>query len=541
MRSYLFKLLSLLALVLSGLFSLPAPEEQSLILTKEKLSSLSNSIHPSSEIDDYLESIVQYQDILLYYMAESSSSSNFYYGLKQLTPVLEKLWLDIDFDQVPLSKLSPQYENGLYINSYKTNRTLSKEEREKFFSEEEKIYNAAKTVEVEVLNLENIDALEAEIIYNFVLLPSGDVFFSPENMNRKVYHLRDDGTKESHKLFTHPNHTILAGSPHQEVLTAGAFILYKHEDSRLFFVSNKSGHFAPNYSSLHLFKEQFAEFGVNTNSIILLPDLDLTGKMLKKSPSFPFPIMQNQEQFLKAYSLALNNWKEANENTNMKEILQLIAMDGVVKKETYLKLKEYRKHGLTLMNAYRVFDESHKANKAFKKLLKRLGHFNDVMAHQKPEQIAAGAQKLFFFLEKEEFDLNKMQFTPSSPESFQEKIQESLLAIDESFQEDALSPETFHKLKKNIRCLGNLFKLQSKTYYAYRMSKAAMDLCNEMNDELGLEYDEYIAKVLEKKAGNIDLVIIPQSAKTKYFKLRSHLSRHFDCKLYPAEELESAA
>lgn len=511
---------------------------------KKRLDSLNyEARHYVKSNQEILLLLSRYQDALLTFLRESENAEVYIQGMQEIynstTNVRHCSFYglkEINFYNFALPEMVPQCVtldyNGssctAFYNTFKLNHELNPEEREKLFLQEEKHYLrdaicAPFTVDEEVLK-----QLEPEKIYNFVLLPDGIVRFALERPDQRQYHV--DENNESSEKFTHPNHSILAGSGDQIVISAGAITFFESNNKRLYFVSNKSGHYRPLITSLDEFRKWLKTQGVDESLVILLPDVDISKFLLEHYTDVEIPVSITQQTSANLFEIAKCKWQNTLECIDKSALVELSNGNfDVLTPEFVSQITQVRDELTYMRSAYRLFLESHKAPKPFNRLVKRLGKLKDAVKHNVPKKIQSEAAKFLILLEEFESRIEIcMEPLMASEASTFYFLQNSIARMNELISKETLSIDEFHKVKKSARELGTLFLLLSLnenngragSFFMFRNAASAFF---KINLDMGKIHDEYIGNLLN---GNIveDKVYttIPLSTKNK---LKKHLDQ----------------
>jgi len=396
--------------------------------------------------------------------------------------------------------------SGFY-NTFKVGRDLTPEERELYFAQEENNYVRDALVFPFVLDESTLATLQEKTIYNFTLLPDGTIRVALEKPGNKEYHVKDDESVE--EAFHYPNHTIIAGSPHQVVVTAGSFILYRFEDKQLFFTSCKSGHYQPTYNSLVHMNKQLAQLGVHPSTIISTPTVDMSQSILKKYTNAQIPLSITLKDTENLFHLAQTNWEEIYQKID-KEVLYALSHGDMSALNTGIieALNRQREESTYMRSAFNLFSENHAAPREFHKLVKSFGKLKDAIKHNVPLKIQSEAVKVIRRLEVYEQNGGIYDQGIADDESFYHYIKNHISSMEELLSHDQLPIDEYHLLKKKSRELAALFhylsqslKLKEKGYFIYHNASEAF---YEINDKMAKVHDEYIAKLLHEEIDKDD-------------------------------------
>ncbi len=415
------------------------------------------------------------QDILLTYLHDAENQEAYTHGmqlfqenfsnLKSVSTYITSIFnfytgeYEIADPQMASTQFCGQQSKG-FLNTFKTNKELTAEERALFFDQEAAHY-ARDAIEYPfILDHISLSQLEAETTYNFVLLPDATIRIAKERPGDREYHVRDEMLFEA---FRYPNHTILANDPDQIVITAGALIFYQIDDKKLFFISCKSGHFQPTYNSLTYMKEQLAHVGVNPCTIIMLPDLDMSASVIKtyKGAQVPLLLTQNDAQAL--FKIANDRWNKWYHEID-KTILEELALGNMSILNDGLKaiLKKQRAEATYMRSAYHLFTQDHLVPTHFSELVKRFGKFKDAIKKINtnkfnPERVQEEAARLLTLIQAYDEEYPAYQFFAADDQSLHSVICANNNEIHDLLTRESLTKDEYHKLKKLSRETGVLF------------------------------------------------------------------------------------
>lgn len=391
-----------------------------------------------------------------------------------------------------------------FYNTFKLGRDLTCHEREHLFQKELGLYLRDGVADRFVLDKTTLLELAPEKIYNFVLLPDGTIWAALERPGGKEYHVGEDEVLE--ETFGYPNHTILAGGPHQLVLTAGALILFQEGEKRLMFVSNKSGHYQPTFRSLPEVRRQLATLGMDEHAIILVPDVDLAQAVLKLYNKAQVPIAIAIDDSERLLAIARKRWMAAYATLN-KEVIYLLAAGNFESLDHKVKesLARCREEATYMRSAYQLFSADHCAPPLFARLVLRFGKLKDAIYHEIDARIQKEAAKLVVLMERYDQLAAVEEIEPADASSFYNYVTELIAGVRERIARGSLPIEEYHLVKKAARELGTLFLMlaedvhwSGKNYFLYRASALAFLQVNEL---MRAVHDTYVGRVMR---GEID-------------------------------------
>lgn len=425
-----------------------------------------------------------------------------------------------DYDS-PEPQLVPITFNGQeilgFLNTFKLGHDLTAEERELYYKQEETNYLRDCIVKPFLLDESTLDTLAEEVVYNFVLLPDGTIRTALERPGNREYHVRDDETVE--EAFRYPNHTILAGSAHQVVATAGSFIIFRHGEKMLFFISSKSGHFQPDYNSLTHMKTQLTKIGIHPSIVICSPDVDLSRVILKRNYFAQVPVAITHQDTKSLFEFSQDHWRKVYQEIDREILTQLSEGNfSILSPELIETLNHQREEATYARSAYHLFTEDHQAPKLFHKLVRRFGKLKDAMKHDVKPKIQSEAKKTLNLMDRYDAEPNLDNYLTADDQSFYQFINETLSTMQELLTHEKLLVEDYHQFKKLSREIGTFFmylskklKWEGKGYFIYR---SASEIFFEVNETLSKAHDEYIAKLLNNEIDKEDEFYIELLPKT---------------------------
>jgi len=507
-----------LSLLVFSTFTLAADQDSLAFLkTERRLESLNYEarfyVHKNQGI---LQLLSRYQDALLKFLNECESESIFREGMETFSYRSRNVdhctfyeLKEINFYNFALPEMKPHvaqltYEGETcegYLNTFKMEREITNEERELFYSQEEERYLRDAVCSPFELNPESIDHIAAETIYNFVLLPDGMLMAALEVPGQKEYHLRDDHMIE--EKFTHPNHTILAGSPHQPVISAGAFILFKEGKKKLFFISNKSGHFRPYIKSLKFCRKKFEDFHIPASTVIPLPDVEVSKFLLDNFDHVDLPVVLTKTDGEKLFEIACERWNQNFGKLDISRLGRLAQGDFSIISDDFIDgINSIREEATYMRSAYHLFTKSHEAPKVFHRFVKRFGKLKDALKHGLYERAQLESKKFLRLVHENGSDLVLTDPIRFHPKSFTRFIDGMKAKMHLLCREEALPAEEFHELKKSARELGTLFQLMTKKETNHlSLHRAAAKVFFRINSLMAESHDEYVRRVLN---GEVD-------------------------------------
>ncbi len=499
--------------------------------------------HHGGYSGQYLLRLSKMQDEWLIYLHEVEGKEEFNQGVFHLHNSLDSFYSVSSYVSDVVNLYNPgkeriyfPHEDEIgYLNTFKTGRELTSEERKVYFDEEMHNYLRDGLVEPFTLDEKSLYELKPGVIYNFGLFPDGTIRAALECPGRKDYQETEDHLIID--VFAYPNHTILAGSPDQHLVAAGSFIVYEHKGNRIYFISNKSGHFVPHYFSLKSMVQGMAALGINENTIISIPDIDIAAVALKLYNSIQIPVVFSTDKNQHLFKKAEKRWHKVYNEID-RSLLEKFSKGEIGELDPKLaeQINQWRNEATYMRSAYHLFSEDHKAPKALKNFVRQFGKLKDVIKHSVIDKIQTESADLLTKIQKYDQTLNTkvVNFSdrPSSLQFFHEATEE----IKKLFLQETVSIEEYHKVKKSSRELGVFFELMAvnilgkeEGFFLYRaVSKEFFDV----NDIMTEIHDAYIKDQLLGLNPN-DHVAIPNKAKETLNRIFSRLrylpeSIHFE-------------
>jgi len=478
------------------------------------------------------------QDAWITYLQEAENQQDFLLGMAEIDQLTDQFRDNLNYAATVVNffnpgtprKLFPQeielgHQTG-FLNTFKKGRDLTEQERAEFFGYEWSQYEEESTSEPFCLDITSLDRLESGKIYNFALLPDGTIRIALEKPGGKDYLSNEEIALGD---FAYPNHTILAGGPHQALLSAGSLILYRVEDKQLMFVSNKSGHFVPSYSSLRLLKKQLNALGFDPHSVITVPTVDLSDAVLSIYNTVQIPVSLMQEDAERLFLLAHQRWINALNQIDLQLLTELSQGASIdLSRPVIAELNRIREEGTYMRSAYQIFTESHEAPKLFHKFVKRFGILKDAIKHNIKEEIIAEAKWIVKFLQENGNVLMDRSFAISQEASLYNYLRDEINTIKNLISKDLLPIDEFHLIKKMVRELGSLFLSLSEDAFEsghkFSIYRAAAKSLLCANQHMAAIHDEQVGKIMRKEVQKSEIVLeMPQSIKSHINKLLDQL------------------
>jgi hypothetical protein len=413
-----------------------------------------------------------------------------------------------------------------FLNTFKTGRALDSTEREQLFAIEYNQYLSEGIVQPFKLDLESLSSLESGALYNFVLLPSGDIRLALEKPGGRNYTAEATPCRGE---LAYPNHTILANSPHQSVLTAGAIVVHRTNGKQLIFVSPKSGHFVPHYYSLNNMKNRLIELGIPPQTIILVPTINLAEAILSSYYWVQIPISLENIDVHNLFSIAHSRWTSALKSLDMEFLRKLVQGEyDPTEKLAVHELNLLREEATYMRHAYQLFSNTHQSPKAFHRFVKKFGKLKDALKHNLADQIRKRATQVCVLLEQGEVFAPINATELASPESIYAYIQNEILYLKHLLTQEVLPSEAFHDLKKGCRELATLFlHLAEATKWEGRYHSiylAAATIAQQMNLAMAAMHDPVVGQFMRGETSKDAIFLkVPDSVAIKLDRLLDQL------------------
>ncbi len=494
-------------ILVSSLCSLPASEITNSTLKRMRVLNHETGYY-GGYVDQSLTRCSEFQDLWLYYLHNVESTKEYYRGMELLYPYASSFRTNVNYVSEVVNFFNPGGKHFLrpqelrlgmkgdiplygFLNTFKTGRELSSEERGKYWLEESERYHRDAVEWPFCLNSETLNDLQSETVYNFALHADGSIWAALERPGPRAYYVQEGGT-EHEEAFTHPNHTILARRPQQVLLTGGSFLFYELGDRRLYFISNKSGHFVPYFCSLDRMVDALADLGVNRYTVICVPDLDLASVALKLYRGVQVPLILEKERIKRLFQRAQDAWIKTLDSIDLDFLAALASGDlAGLTPERVQDLNRQREEAAYMRSACHLFLEEHEAPKHFHTLVKRFGRLKDAIRHGVAERIQPEAAAVFRMLQTPSYVLREGAFRLAEGNSIAIFLTARIAAVRELLAYESLSADDFHTVKKWSRELAVLFNLlaedsfnQGKNYFLFKAVAKEFFYINEIMAEV---------------------------------------------------------
>ncbi len=386
-----------------------------------------------------------------------------------------------------------------FLNTFKQKNDLSSEERSRYFEEEYAHFSKDAVTYPFTLDATALLEIRAETVYNFVLLPDGTVRAALERPGDREYQVAGEAFVEA---FRYPNHTILAGAADQAVVTAGAFVLHKVGNKKLFIVSSKSGHFQPTYSSLEHMREHLATLGIHLATVLALPDINMASSLIKTYKGATVPLLLTQADASELFLLAKARWEACYRQLDRSLLEQLASGDlSCLDASVQALLKAQRAESTYMRSCYNLFSQEHKPSLHFGEFVKRFGKLKDAVkrfgtAKFNPKRVKDEATTLLQLIDQEE-----EPFIPADDASLAAFINGNFAKIHALLAANSLDREEYHDLKKLSRETGTLFmymaeaaKCNARGHFVFRSAADGFFQVNDLLAQIDYILDEQDAE-----------------------------------------------
>ncbi|PJD95291.1 MAG: hypothetical protein CK425_09260 [Parachlamydia sp.] len=449
-------------------------------------------LHEAENVEDYHRGMQLFEN----------HTNSFHNICRYITTIFNFYTGDYQTPTPQLVEVNFEGENVVgFLNTFKMGRDLSAEEREDYFFQEKACYLRDALVAPFILDATTLKTLQEETIYNFVLLPDGTVHVALEEPGNKAYHVHNQVLIP--EAFHYPNHTILAGSPHQAVISAGSFILYRVEEKQLFFISCKSGHFQPNYDSLIHLRTQLAKLGIHPATLISVPNVDMSQVILKRYNAVQIPLSVTSKDAKNLFQIAYSQWEEIYPKIN-KSLLNALALcnDEGINPENIEAIHRSCEAAKRMSAAFNLFNSAHVSPKKLRQLIKCFGKLRDGIKHNVPKKIQGEATKVLKIMESYEKDFKTFDLCPADDASFYGYMKNLITSMEDLLNHSLLAND-YRFLKKKSRELGVLFyclsqdsKWKGKGYLIYHNASKAFF---KINKKIAAAHGEYKVKLRHKE------------------------------------------
>ncbi len=509
------------------------PTTEKTICTFQKLD---REIEQGKTLSDKLLRCSYLQDAWLSYLHDAESQEEFLRGMTVIEKQLDQFHKNLTYAATVMDFYNPDCPKTLFpqtvnvgnkigfLNTFKTGRKLSDAERERLYQEEWHQYQKDGVFKPFDLNEVTLKTMESGKTYNFVLFPDGSIRAALEKPGRKDYLFNQDKLDSD---FAYPNHTILAGGANQAILTAGSMILYRVEDKQLMFISNKSGHFIPSYESLVVLKKHLQVYGVQSNTVIMVPTVDLSSVILSHYYTARIQITLTNEDIVRLIQVAHRRWIMTLDQMDYKLLTEVA--EGHFEhltRDRIMELNRIREEATYMRSAYHMFAKGHQAPAEYHKFVKKFGKLKDAIKHNIKEKIIKEAQWIHVFLIKNDDILKGTAFIAANSKNLQQFLKNEIQAIKLLIARDELSLDEFHHVKKSARELGSLFLSLSEDAFEtgrnFSIYEAAAWKLLQINQQMAIIHDEQVGKIMRKEVDKEKVnLVIPQGTK-------NHLNRLLD-------------
>ncbi len=523
----------------SLLLSTEAPLSPASQKALTQLTKLDSEVYYGSYVSYSLLRCSYMQDAWLNYLHTAETREDFLRGMTEIDKAVGSFKSHLNWSGSVVNFFNPGQPRFLkeqtidlpkgpeaFLNTFKTGRQLNDQEREELFQEEWARYLEEKVVEPFELTRDTVQNLQSGVLYNFALLDDGRIRVALEAPGGREYLANGEAAPGE---FAYPNHTILAGSPNQPVLTAGSFLLFRCEDKELMFVSNKSGHFAPYFHSLKAVKEPLQSCGIEPQTVILVPSVDLGEVVIKIWTSAQIPLTLYEEDAQRLFNLAWDRWVDQLDQLDL-NLLHALASGNfsVLTRQATASLNRIREEGTYMRSAYCLFTREHEAPKAMHTFIRRFGRLKDAIKHKVPAVIQSEAQWVSKFVQEQSQLLRESRPVIAGDDDIRCYLADRQAELQRLLAQPHLTLAEFHQVKKDSRELGSLFLrltedalIQGRSFFVYR--SAAQNLLR-INLQMATIHDEEVGKQMrgEVEEETVQLVV-PEGIKLRLTKFLNQL------------------
>ncbi len=472
LKAYFFGLLLLVAVTCQG--DIAEIEGQLLDLSVRL-----EEIQPSTA--DYLMDLAHYQDLLVRVLRESKDPAEYVENMQRLSPVIDRyVRYSVHAYSLLFPNVLPQMDSDQhYLNTFKTERKLTAEERAAYYDMEVGTYLQDKQSEPFAFDAE---VLVPETLYNFVLFPDGRVLMAYEKPHGQPYQVREDAGRE--RAFAYPNHTVLSEAPDQGVVTAGALVTYECKGSRLYFLSNKSGHFLPSVVSLVAMRHYMEEQGIDPATVVLVTDLSFA-RLAFPQITAPMNLAISQAEAEQMADIAFEEWHTDEEVLAFDDFLRQVVKEKPVGPKSVDYLHNHRRSALVARSVFRMLDQAHATPMLLSEYAERIGKMKDRLEAMDYAGAAKQARKLRNLHAVVDPVLLRKQFAAASKESTSEAVALLIQDIRNSVGDRALPPHGYHQIKKDVRDLAHLFWLKAEIGRDFHLNREIARRLQNINHEMG--------------------------------------------------------
>lgn len=530
--------LAFLFIFLLNLNSFLAAEDELSEFTKSTLKKLQTLNHETGYYGGYVDQSLirctQFQDLWLYYLHKVESTEEYYRGMDRMYPHASSFRTNISYASEIVNFFNPGGEKFLYthalligekdkrplygfLNTFRTGRELTTQERAHYWLEEAERYHSEVVEWPFPLTSQSLSKLQAETVYNYALRADGSISIALERPGQRTYYTQTNPS-EIDLPFTHPNHTILAGKPHQVLLTAGSLLFYQVDDRRLYFISNRSGHFVPYFYSLHTMVDALADLGVNPHTIVSVPDLDIASIALKLYRGVQVPITLEKNRIERLFQHAHEHWIKTLNSIDI-NLLSALAEGNLthLTDETINQLNRQREEATYMRSAYHLFSKNHRSPKSFYAFVRHFGQLKDAIRYGVKNKIQSEAATVLQMLQKQSSMLRRKDIPLAEGVSTRKFLTDRIAIVKDLLACESLSADDFHTVKKWSRELGVLFKRLAedsfdlgKDYFLY--SATAKEFLH-VNEVMAKVHDDCVRCDMQGMA-NYDEIIVKFSSGT---------------------------
>lgn len=397
---------------------------------------------------------------------------------------------------------------GLLLNNFKQKRQLNEQERLLWFEKEWQLYQRNKKsaplkFELNYLKQPGLSS------FDFVLFPDKKtVMISPisliENPLKKM-------------KGSHPNHTILAGQT--PILSAGNMTVLNEGNKQLIFVSNKSGHFLPEYKDIDYFKDFLIKQGISSHKVFKISMASFYANTVykyfyEKQLKISLDILKPE----KVYEYYLNHWKTSFKQNVLASMLSITDNTAApeLTKTGIKRLKKDRKSAHYLRSAFYLFDRHHKPPAIFENYVIQYGKLNDGLIYKNSHEIKNASQKLREYLPH--LPQEVLQFSATSKQSFIQNFQQNYFMIQKTLSQNPILLHDMHMMRIYYKQYLNLYKTMKYLLPYQSLVEVNIQHLEYVITHLGDLHDKYVEKSMNGEINYKDYQVDFKPKEIKYFQ-----------------------
>ena len=388
---------------------------------------------------------------------------------------------------------------GFLLNNYKQKHLLTAEERKHWYEIETQAYQINGTMAPRDFVLEELLGEQGFQTYDFVLKADHSVKMSPiERIQNPLTEVK----------WAHPNHTILAGL--DSVVSAGNFSLLQENGKRVFFISNKSGHFLPSYQDLNAFKDFLIQVGIPEEEIFTISMASFYANTAYKyfyTDQVKIDLKVLDPAVVHQYYLRI--WQNAQKERVLEQTLSQIEKEGPlsVPVEAIVALKKDRKTAHWLRSAFYLFDQAHQPPADFENYVILYGKLNDALINRSSEAVLSATVALRTSLNHQKVSEAAQYFKPTTTPLFFKNLADIHQKIDDSLQQPGISIQDMHMARIYFKQYLNLYQTLNNLYPYHSLTEVNIQRLEHVIGFLGEKHDDFIEAELRSKLQDNSLTI----------------------------------